>query len=313
MYSKEFQSIDNDEGRKVSGRQTFEVTMITAQHVQDFLDARRTAFANPEALRDARQILLEGHRTEVLSHFELRLQTDVEEERCVVLSALAVLYHSEANDILIRCITDPSPTVRWIVCGCLHEFGDLRSVPALLERLKQDDECQVRGEAASALGRIGVIDTLPDLHQAFMTDLEVDQLGYSTSSQAKEAISTVIQQWVTRQISGCPSKTLQESTRTGQLTGTVTAESIPFDLEGRINHTLRYAHLPFSAYGYGCSTKLNLQSTLIAPFEIEVEYVDPTCTLQRILIYHPIHDCPDVDWAIHTITDVSAMKSPPEP
>lgn len=283
--------------------------MITAQHVRDFLHARRNAFANPEAFQNARRVLLQADRAEVLSLFESRLQSEDEEERCVVLSGLAVLYHSEANDTLIRWITDPSPTVRWIVCGCLHDVGDLRAIPALLERLKQDDECQVRGEAASALGHIGAIDALPDLHQTVMTDLEFDQLGHTASSQANDAISAAIQQWVTRQISGSLAKTFQESTRTGQLTAKVTAEAIPFDPEGRINHTPRYAHLPFSALGFGCSSRLSLQTTLVAPFEIEVEYVDPTCTLQRILIYDPILNCPDADWAIHTIVDISAMKS----
>ncbi len=284
--------------------------MITAQHVQNFLDARRNTFANPDALREAGRVLLQGDRSEVLSLFESRLQSEDEEERCLVLSALAVLYRSEASDTLIRWITDPSPTVRWLVCGCLHDFGDLRAVSALLERMRHDDECQVRGEAASALGPIGAIDVLPDLHQTFATDLEFDQLGHSASSQANDAISTVIQQWVTRKISGSPASTFMELTRAGQLTATVTAEAIPFDAEGRLNLTSRYAHLPFSAWGFGRSSKLNLQTSLIAPFEIEVEYVDPTCNLQRILIYNPIHNCRDVDWSIHTIIDVSAFKSP---
>jgi hypothetical protein len=278
--------------------------MITAQQVQNFLDARRNAFANPEVFQNARRVLLQGEQAEVLPHFESRLQSEDEEERCLVLSGLAVLYRSEASDTLIRWITDPSPTVRWIVCGCLHDFGDLRAVPALLERLKQDEECQVRGEAASALGSIGATDTLPDLHHALLTDLEFDQLGHSASSQANNAISTVIQQWVTRNIAGSTAKVFQESTRTGQLTAKVTAEAILFDPEGRINHTPRYAHLQFSALGFRCSSKLSLQTTLIAPFEIEVEYVDPACTLHRILIYNPIPDCPDADWAIHTIIDV---------
>ncbi len=283
--------------------------MITAEDVQSFLDARRNTFANPDAMRKAGRVLLQGDRSKVLSIFESRLQSEDEEERCLVLSALAVLYRSEAGDTLLRWITDHSPTVRWLVCGCLHDFGDIRAVPALLERLKHDEECQVRGEAASALGPIGAIDALPDLYQAFATDLEFDQLGHSPSSQANDAITQVIQQWVTRQISGDAARTFHELTRTGQLTARVTAEAIPLNPEGRINQTPRYAHLPFSAFGNGCSSKLNLQTTLVPPFEIEVEYVDPTCTLTRILIYSPIHNCPDVDWSIHTILDLSAMKT----
>jgi hypothetical protein len=286
-----------------------EAIVITAQHIDDFLDARRIAFADPDAFQSARRVLLQGDRAAVLSLFESRLKSDDEEERCRLLSGLAVLYQSGANDTLIRWIADPSPTVRWVVCGCLHDFGDSRAVPALLERLKQDEECQVRGEAASALGPIGDIDVLPDLHQAFLTDLEFDQLGYSASSQAKDAISTLIQQWVTRRISGRPEKTFQESTRTGLLTANVNAEEIPFNPEGRITHTPRYAQLPITAFGNGRASRLRLQTALTPPFEIEVEFTDPTCTLQRILIYVPIQNCPDVDWGIHTIADVSAATS----
>ena len=287
--------------------------MITTQHVENFLDARRNAFADPDAFQSARRVLLQGDPAEVVSLFESRLESEDEEERCRALAGLAVLYRSEASDVLIRWISDPSPTVRWVVCGCLHDFGDLRAVPALLDCLKQDEECQVRGEAASALGSIGDIDALPDLHRAFLTDLEFDQLGYSASSQATTAITTVMQQWVTRQISGDPAKQFQESTGTGRLTARVTAEAIPFDPEGRLTQTHRYAHLPSAALGFGRASQLGLQTTLVAPFEIEVEYVDPTCNIQRILIYHPIPDCPHVDWAIHTIIDVARMKAPPQP
>jgi hypothetical protein len=126
-----------------------------------------------------------------------------------------------------------------VVCGCLHDYGDLRAQAALLDRLKHDADCQVRGGAASALGQIGAIQALPDLHQAYQTDREVDELGYTPSGQAEEAMTSVLRSWVSRQIQGTPPRVFRESTGRGQLTGTVTAESIPFDAQGRMNHTLR--------------------------------------------------------------------------
>ncbi|MBC8353805.1 MAG: hypothetical protein H8E66_17535 [Planctomycetes bacterium] len=179
--------------------------------------------------------------------------------------------------------------------------------------MKNDTECQVRGLAASALGKIGAIEALPDLHQGYRTDFEVEELGYSPSGQAQDAMTSVLISWVSRQIQGTPPRTFRESARTGQLNGAVTAEAIPFDAEGRINHTLRYSHMPYSSFGGGCASKMDLQTSLIAPFEIEVEYVDPTCVIQRILIYRQIHDSVDFNLELHTILDPTAVKSPPQP
>ncbi len=109
-------------------------------------------------------------------------------------------------------------------------------------------------------------------------------------------MTTVLRNWVSQQIQGTPPRTFRESTRKGQLTGAVTAESIPFDAEGRINRTLRYAHLPHSSFGPGCAFKMDLQTTLSAPFEIEVEYADPTCVIQRLLIYQQISDLANFNW-----------------
>ena len=58
---------------------------------------------------------------------------------------------------------------------------------------------------------------------------------------------------------------------------------------------------------------MDLQTSLSAPFEIEVEYADPTCVIQRILIYEQISDSAEFNWAVHTILEPTAMKSPPQP
>ena len=46
-------------------------------------------------------------------------------------------------------------------------------------------------------------------------------------------MTEVLGSWVLRQIQGNPPTTFRESTRKGQLCGTVTAEAIPFDAEGK--------------------------------------------------------------------------------
>jgi hypothetical protein len=124
-------------------------------------------------------------------------------------------------------------------------------------------------------------------------------------------MTSVLRSWVSRQIQGNPPKAFRETTQLGNLIGTVTAEEISFDTDGRITHTPRYSHLPHSSFGFGWSSKLDLETSLIAPFEIKVEYIDPTCVIGRILIYHRIPDSSEVNWAVHTILDPAAMKSPP--
>jgi len=287
--------------------------VVSLSEVQRFLDARRLRFVDAKTFRNAKRVLVANDKAAVLAHFETLLQSGDEEQRAAAIEGLALLYGSKAADTIVRWINDSSSIVRWVVCGCLHDYGDLRAASALIDRLKHDPDCQVRGMAASGLGQIGAIEALPDLHQAHQVDNEVDQLGHSPSSQSLDAMTSVVRSWVSRQISGTSSKTFLEATRLGQLVGKVTAENIPFDADGRITHTSRYSHLPLSLFGCGWSSNLNLQTKLIAPFEIVVEYVDPTCVIQRMLIYHRNPGSAEVNWSVHTILDPAAMDLPPRP
>ncbi len=287
--------------------------MASQQQVQAFLEARTQSHSNPDVYASARRELLASEQADVIALFQERLQAGDEEERCQAIVGLIQLYGAEATGTLLQWIDDASPTVRFVVCSCLHDHGDDRAIPALLDRMKNDPDCQLRGIAASALGKIGPVEVLPHLHLAFQSDHEVDELGYSTSDQAEEAMTSILMTWVSRQVAGAPPKCFREATSTGQLSGTITAEAIPFDPEGRTNRTARYSHLPFSAFGPGCSAKLGLQTNLIDPFEVQVVYVDPDCALARIFIYRRIDNSTQFDWDVHTILDPMAMKTPPKP
>jgi hypothetical protein len=291
-----------------------EALVVSSQQVQAFFDARRQALTSPEAFQNARQALLASDKTEVLAQFEARLQRTDEEERAETIAELKLLYGPEATDTIVRWMNDSSPIVRSVACTCLADNGDGRVVAALLDRLKDDADCQVRSIAANALGHIGAIESLPALHHAYRTDLEVDELGYTPSGHAEVAITSVLRSWVSRQIRGTPPRTFRESTQRGKLTGTVTAEAIPLDAEGGLNRTSRYSHLPYSSRRGGQTfIKMDLQTSLVDPFEIEVEYVDPIGVIQRILIYQRISDWDKFNWSVHTILDPTAMKSPPQP
>lgn len=280
--------------------------MLT-QQVQEFLESRRHTYLNPEAYRQARQMLLECDPAAVQAEFLSRFQSQHVEERARVMEGLALLYKTEATELILRGLQDKSNLVRWVTCGCLHDYGDARAQPGLLERLQQDAHPHVRGVAASALGRLGTPEVLPVLYAVWQSDHKADSQGHTPASQSESAITEILWRWVVRQMPATPPFRFEEQAGQGQLQGQVTAEAIPFDEQGRIIHTTRYAHLPISAFGNGCSTKLDLQTAAVAPFEVAVEYAHPTCTLQRLFVFchHPHDD--DINWSIHTILDASAM------
>lgn len=174
-----------------------EVPLVTSRQVQAFLEGRQQGSADSETFRNAQQATLACDKAEVLAQFETRLQVRDEEERASAIAGLAALYGVEATDTLVRWITDPSSTVRWVVCCCLHGCADVGATAALLDRLKRDTECQVRGVVADALGQIGALESLPELHQAHQTDFAVDELGHSPSRIALDAMTEVLSNWVT--------------------------------------------------------------------------------------------------------------------
>ncbi|MBC8353804.1 MAG: HEAT repeat domain-containing protein [Planctomycetes bacterium] len=108
----------------------FEVLVVSKQQVQEFFDARRQALTNPETFQNARRVLITSDKTEVLAHFETRLQVRDEEERASTIEGLALLYGPEAADTIVRWINDSSWIVRCVVCGCLHDHGDVRAAAA---------------------------------------------------------------------------------------------------------------------------------------------------------------------------------------
>jgi hypothetical protein len=284
--------------------------VATSRQVEEFLDVLRQAGTDSETFQNARQALLQCDRAEVLALFETRLQGADEEERAGAIHGLGVLHGRQAIDTILRWINDSSPTVRFVACVCLQDYDDSRVVAAVLNRLKCDADSQIRGVAANVLGQIGALEALPDLHHTCQTDLEYDELGHRPSSQAEDAISSVLREWGLRKIQGTPAKTFRESTRSGTLRGTVTAESIPCDAQGRLDHRFEIPDVPHPAFGPGCAFQKDLQTSLIAPFEIDVEYADATCVIRRIFIFQQITDSANFNWTVVTVVDPDALKLP---
>jgi HEAT repeat protein len=121
-----------------------------------------------------------------------RLSATDSEARCDAITALLFLDAQRAVEPVAAMLSDPDTTVRWHACGCLHDFGDERAVPALCEVLKRDPDPQVRGTAAYALGGIGSPAAIPSLLAALGSDNEYDIHGHSPSSGAATALDDIL-------------------------------------------------------------------------------------------------------------------------
>lgn len=275
--------------------------------IDEFREARQLVSSNPEAVQRSHQAILACDKAIVLAYFDDQLQDPDFEKRAQAVEELTFLYRTDAVDTIVRGLDDESSVVRWVVCGCLHDFGDGRAQAGLLERLNHDPDPQVRGTAASALGSIGNPAVLPDLHVVSQTDHEVDPMGYTPCSQAKEAISDLLRRWVIQQINGESSMQFREVFAKGELTGRVVAESIPFDDQGRLRHTERYAQLPSSLLGFGWSSMIELQTNLIAPFEIEIVYSGSQCLIRRIYVFWQDAESTNPNWCVHTVLDTAVV------
>ena len=89
-------------------------------------------------------------------------------------------------------LTDPGSAVRWNTCGLLHDFGDRRAIPLLVQVLLNDPEGDVRWMAAYALEEIGDHSTLSALRQVSQSDDGTDHDGRRVRDAAAEAIARIL-------------------------------------------------------------------------------------------------------------------------
>jgi HEAT repeat protein len=111
--------------------------------------------------------------------------------RCQATRAVLGLDAKHGIELLLPLFNDPDTTFRWDICGLMHEFGDDRVIEPLIDRMKNDPDPQIRGTAAYALGGIGNPAAIPALLNTFNNDHEFDQLGYSASFCAEQAIDEI--------------------------------------------------------------------------------------------------------------------------
>lgn len=282
-----------------------QLTPSIASEIESFLHAKR--FPSSESFDSSRESLLRFPQELVSAQFCNRLTVADENMRCRLIERYALLYREASSGFIAQWINDISSTVRWGVCRCLADYGNVSSIGILRHVMLRDSDCQVRVEATSALGSIGAADVLADLHHVSITDFEVDQLGYTPASCAFDAITDVLQAWATQQIRGNPSMEFRQRLDNGELYGQVLGQGICVNAEGQLHKVARYSGLPRQAFGHGRFSKLELQTALLPVFEVLIEYQNQDIRQSRIFIYKPLSEPTDeLDWAIHTIQDTAS-------
>jgi HEAT repeat protein len=111
--------------------------------------------------------------------------------RCDAAEALLRIDANRTIDYVVPLLTDPDSAVRWSTCGLLHDFGDKRAVPLLVQVLRNDSEAEVRLMAAFALSEIGDCSALSALQQASQLDDGADGEGRRVRDIATEAIQSI--------------------------------------------------------------------------------------------------------------------------
>jgi HEAT repeat protein len=114
--------------------------------------------------------------------------------RCRAANHLTDIDPEQGVELILPLLDDECAAVRWYVCGILGDMGDLRAVGPLAKSLQFDSDPQVRGTAAYALGCLGDTTVILPLIKTSETDHEADQLGYTPSSLARDAISKIMEQ-----------------------------------------------------------------------------------------------------------------------
>ncbi len=160
--------------------------------------------------------------------------------RCHAAEAILGIDAQHGLPHVLPLLRARSKTLRWSVCGLLHDFGDRRALAPLIERLQIDRDAQIRGTAAYALGGIGLLQAIPALVQTEQLDHEIDIHGHSPSSTATTAISEILREWALGIVQTNPSLSWRHDCEQEIVAqATITCQSSGEEYDG----------LPWHAYG----------------------------------------------------------------
>ncbi len=114
------------------------------------------------------------------------------ETRCQACEAILLVDSEHGTERVLPLLSDPDDRVRWYACWCLCGRGDERATTPLMAVLKSDQDPNVRGLAAMALGRIGGPAVIPAFLSTMASDHEVNENGHTPSHCAAMALDDIL-------------------------------------------------------------------------------------------------------------------------
>jgi HEAT repeat protein len=147
------------------------------------------------ALREYDVQYITGAMLAILAHVE-------SDARTYVIDALTYLVPRDVMiDLLLPCLSDPSPEIRWSVCEAINGNPDPRVVLSLVKVLQDDDDPDVRVVAVEALSSVGDERALPALAYAEKHDKGKDYEDRTVANAAREAIAAIRKRTNSRSVS----------------------------------------------------------------------------------------------------------------
>ncbi len=145
-----------------------------------------------EVRTQAIQELLEIDETVFANFLNKTLKIETDTEILAYIAEIVVKKNLEQRaSLILPLIQSPDPLLRRHVCGLLGNCGDKIAVEDLIDRLRKDEDTNVRVVAAQALGRIGGTRALTDLIWSRDHDFSIDKDGWSVSAIATRAIEKI--------------------------------------------------------------------------------------------------------------------------
>jgi HEAT repeat protein len=162
------------------------------EHVQNYLDLLiGPRYKSYKAQKEAVAKLQEIGENRLFPLLIPMLDSPTLETRLQASRAILSIDEQKGIELLLPYLNDPDSEFRYDICGLMHDFGNSRVIPALIELMQNDTDPQIRGTAAFALGGIGDSQAIPALTRTMNSDHEFDLYGHSPSSSAEYALKEI--------------------------------------------------------------------------------------------------------------------------
>lgn len=155
-----------------------------------------------ELIKYVEDILLNNHMKEavqILKNMEEPILFDILQEiadgdnldlRDKAINIAPRINLQKGITFVIPFLKDSDENIRWLVAAILGDSKDERAIEPLIDCLANDSDAGIRLLAASALGRLGNLDTISHL-EAALTDKGEDYEGRLVSTAARESIQGI--------------------------------------------------------------------------------------------------------------------------